>query len=244
MRASALEFRLRMVINTAIILLGFWAPWVEATSRRSLLEWLPLELGRMGWVSFTAAVPAVIILASVFSALSVLLRVWGTAYLGPATVQSLSMKAGAVVADGPYRTVRNPLYLGLWFMVVALAFLMPPTGALCAFALITFFLVRLTLGEEAFLAERLGEPYQAYLYSVPRFLPRLRSNLPSSGASPQWIRAVLAELTPIGIFIALALVSWTYNGSRMVQVILVSFGASLVVRALMPSMVKEDGSPA
>ena len=27
MRASALEFRLRMVINTAIILLGFWAPW-------------------------------------------------------------------------------------------------------------------------------------------------------------------------------------------------------------------------
>lgn len=236
MRATALEFRLRMIINTAIILLGFWAPWLETTSRRPLLEWLPLELSRMGWASFTVAVPAVIVVASIFAALSVLLRVWGTAYLGPATVHSLSMKAGTVVADGPYRIVRNPLYLGLWFMVIALAFLMPPTGALCTLVLITIFLMRLTLGEEAFLAGQLGEPYQAYLRTVPRLLPRLRSSVAASGARPQWIRAVLAELTPIGIFIALAFVSWTYNGSRMVQVILVSFGASLVVRALMPSM--------
>lgn len=239
MRASALEFRLRMIINTAIILLGFWAPWQETTNRRPLLEWLPLELSRLGLLSFSAAVPAVIVLASVFAALAVLLRVWGTAYLGPATVHSLSMKAGVVVADGPYRMVRNPLYLGLWCMVVALAFLMPPMGALCALVLITFFLIRLTLGEESFLAESLGEPYQAYLRAVPRFLPRLRSHLPSSGARPQWIRAVLAELTPIGIFVAIAGLSWTYNGSIMVRAILISFGASLIVRALMPSLAPE-----
>ncbi|HWE86973.1 MAG TPA: isoprenylcysteine carboxylmethyltransferase family protein [Terracidiphilus sp.] len=244
MRASALEFRLRMIINTAIILLGFWAPWQDAGSRRPLLEWLPLELSRMGLIRFSAAVPAVIVLASIFAALGALLRVWGTAYLGPATVHSLSMKAGAVVADGPYRAVRNPLYLGLWCMVAALAFLMPPTGALCAIVLLTLFIVRLTLGEESFLAERLDEPYQAYLHAVPRFVPRLRSSLPSSGARPHWLRAVLAELTPIGIFVAIAFVSWTYNVGLMAQVILVSFGLSLVVRALMPSLVKEDGSRA
>jgi protein-S-isoprenylcysteine O-methyltransferase Ste14 len=243
MRASALEFRLRMAINTAIILLGFWAPWQEAGSRRPLLEWLPLELSRIGLMRFSAAVPAVIVFASVFAALSVLLRVWGTATLGPATVHSLSMKAGAVVADGPYRALRNPLYLGLWCMVVALAFLMPPTGALCAVALVTFFLIRLTLGEETFLAERLGEPYQAYLRAVPRFMPRLRSSLPSSGARPQWLRAALAELTPIGIFVAIAFVSWTYNASLMVRVILVSFGISLVARALMPAT-EENSAPA
>ena len=56
-----------------------------------------------------------------------LLRVWGTAYLGTGTVNSLDMKAGSVVADGPYRYVRNPLYLGLWFMVAAMAFIMPVT---------------------------------------------------------------------------------------------------------------------
>ena len=235
MRASALEFRLRMLINAAIILLGMWAPWQEAARRRLLLEWLPLELSRLGWMSFSSAVPAVIIVASVVAALGALLRVWGTAYLGPATVQSFSMKAGAVVADGPYRYVRNPLYLGLWFMVAALAFLMPPSGALFSVVLITIFIVRLTLGEEVFLAARLGEPYQAYLRSIPRFLPRPRSGIASSGARPRWLHALLTELTPIGIFVAFAFFSWSYNDALMYRVILISFGLSLVVRALLPS---------
>jgi len=244
MRASALEFRLRMLINTVIIVLGFWAPWQETVSRRPLLEWLPLQLSRLGWMNFTSAVPVVIALASVVAALAALLRVWGTAYLGPATVNSLSMKAGAVVADGPYRYVRNPLYLGLWCMVAALAFLMPPSGAVCAVVLVTFFMIRLTLGEEAFLAARLGEPYKSYLRAVPRFLPRLRSSLACSGAHPHWLRSMLAELTPIGVFVAIAIVSWTYNGVLMGKVILVSFGASLIVRALMPAITKEQNSHA
>lgn len=244
MRASALEFRLRMLINTAIILLGFWSPWQEMATRRPLLEWLPLELGRMGWMSFATAVPAIIILASAIAALGAWLRVWGTAWLGPVTVQSFSMKAGAVVADGPYRYVRNPLYLGLWFMVTALAFLMPPSGALFSIALITIFIVRLTLGEEAFLSTRLGEPYQAYLRAIPRYLPRLRSSLPRSGARPHWLRAMLAELTPIGIFVAIAFASWSYNSALMLRVILISFGLSLVVRALLPRDGAESTPPA
>ena len=242
MRASALEFRLRMLINTAIILLGFWAPWQETVSRRSLLEWIPLQLSRLGWMSFSSAVPAVIVLASIVAFIGAVLRVWGTATLGPATVNSLSMKAGAVVADGPYRYVRNPLYLGLWCMVAALAFLMPPSGALCSMALITLFIVRLTMGEEGFLAERLGEPYQAYLRAVPRFLPRLRSRIATSGARAHWLRAILAELTPIGIFIAMAVVSWSYNGGLMVRVILIGFGLSLVVRAVLPATTSEKPS--
>ncbi len=240
MRASALEFRLRMAINTAIILLGFWAPWLGRGIHQTLLEWLPLELSRMGLMRFSAAAPAVLAVAAIFAALGALMRVWGTAYLGPATVNSLAMKAGSVVADGPYRYVRNPLYLGLWCMVAALAFLMPPGGALFSVCLITFFLVRLTLGEESFLAERLGGPYHAYLRAVPRLLPRLRSSIPSGGARPVWLRSILAELTPIGVFIAFAFVSWSYNADLMVRAILVSFGLSLVMRAMLP---RSDAEP-
>ncbi len=242
MRASALEFRLRMLINSAIIILGLWAPWQETASRRLLLEWLPLELSRMGWMSFSSAVPAVIALASGIAALGAWLRVWGSAYLGPATVQSFTMKAGGVVADGPYRYVRNSLYLGLWCMVAALAFLMPPSGALFSIVLITIFVVRLTLGEEAFLAARLGEPYQAYLRAIPRFLPLLRSGIASSSARPRWLRALLTELTPIGIFVAFAFSSWSYNAGLMFRVILISFGLSLIVRALMPSITSRPAS--
>src|SRR6266702_1739819 len=138
MRASAIEFRLRMVINAAIIILGFWAPWIETWGicrRMTLLEWLGLEVGRTGLVRFTVAVPVVIVVAALFAAVGATLRVWGTAYLGTGTVNSLHLKAGSVVADGPYRYLRNPLYLGLWCMVAAMAFIMPVTGALLAVVL-------------------------------------------------------------------------------------------------------------
>jgi protein-S-isoprenylcysteine O-methyltransferase Ste14 len=142
MKASALEFRLRMPINFTIVVLGFLAPWTGALgwgSRIPLLEWLPLELSRLGLLSFTVATPAVIVFAALLAAIGAILRVWGTAWLGPATVQHGQMKAGAVMADGPYRYVRNPLYLGLWFVFAALGFLMPPTGAMFTMVLVTVF---------------------------------------------------------------------------------------------------------
>ena len=136
MRASAIEFRLRVAITAVIVALGFWAPWIEAWDssigffqRMSLLEWLALESSRLGVVRFTLASPLVIMTGALIAALAVLLRVWGSAYLGAAIVNSGEMEAGTVVADRPYRYVRNPLYLGSWLIVVAMAFLMAPTGS-------------------------------------------------------------------------------------------------------------------
>ena len=97
MRASAIEFRLRMAINTAIIILGFWAPWIEAWGigrRITLLEWMALELGRTGLVRFTVAVPVVIVVGALFAAAGAALRVWGTAYLGTGAVTKVSVSCG------------------------------------------------------------------------------------------------------------------------------------------------------
>jgi protein-S-isoprenylcysteine O-methyltransferase Ste14 len=243
MHASKMEFRLRMLINVVIIILGFAAPWIEAFGigkRISTLEWLALELSRTGLVSFMVATPVVIVVAAIIAASAAMLRIWGTAYLGPATVTSLHMQAGTVMADGPYRYVRNPLYLGLWLMVAALAFLMPPTGSLVSLVLVSVFLVRLILSEEAFLSAQLGEPYRAYLNAVPRIIPRLRGALPASGSRADWLRAIAAEMTPIGVFLALAVFSWSYNQQMMVRVILICLGISLVTRALMPSVLRAE----
>jgi protein-S-isoprenylcysteine O-methyltransferase Ste14 len=249
MRASAIEFRLRMLINAIIIVTGFWAPWIgygNAWTRLgpyvALMEWLALRMSRMGLASFSASVPIAIAVAALCAALGAVLRVWGTAYLGSGTVHSLEMRAGAVVANGPYRYVRNPLYLGVWFMVAALAFLMPPSGALFAMVLITLFHLRLILGEEAFLTRQLGDPYLAYKRAVPRLIPRRREQPASAGEKPQWLRSFLTELTPIGVFVALAFFSWSYNNRLMVRVILISFGLSLVVRAML--MGKRSEAPA
>lgn len=243
MRASAIEFRLRMAINAVIIILGFWAPWIGAWGigrRISLVEWLALELSRSHAMSFAIATAVVMIVAALFAATSVMFRVWGSAYLGPSTVSNVNMIAGKVMADGPYRFVRNPLYLGLWFMVAAMAFVMPATGAVFTVALITLFIARLTLAEEAFLTEQLGEPYVAYLQAVPRFLPRLRGAPASAGAQPHWLRAVLTELTPIGVLVALVVYSRNYELTLAGRVLLVFFGASLVVRAFTPGAIKTE----
>jgi protein-S-isoprenylcysteine O-methyltransferase Ste14 len=237
MRASAIEFRLRMLIMVAIIAVGFWSPWIEQLDlgrRISLLEWLALMISRAGLLRFTYATPAVIVADSLLAALGVVLRVWGAAYLGYGTVQHAEMQAGAVMADGPYRYLRNPLYLGSWCMIAAMAFIMPPTGALFAVPLITLFLLRLILGEEAFLTEQLGEPYRAYLRAVPRLFPRLRAAPPAAGNKPHWFTSIVTELNPIGVFVTLAVLSWWYDNELMLKGILVGFGISLVVRAFMP----------
>jgi protein-S-isoprenylcysteine O-methyltransferase Ste14 len=243
MGASAIEFRLRMVINAAIIVLGFWAPWIEALHigrRMSLLEWLALEISRMGIVSFAVATPLLLIVAALIAAKAVLFRVWGTAYLGPSTVNSGNMMAGKVMADGPYRYLRNPLYIGVLCMVMAMAFLMPASGALVAIVLIAVFAVRLTLGEEAFLKKKIGEPYLAYQRAVPRFFPRLRGAPPPAGAKPHWLRASLAELTPIGVFVAIVVYAKNYDTELAGRIILIFLGASLVVRAVMPRSVSPE----
>lgn len=242
MRATAIEFRLRMTIMIVIVVLGFWAPWIELFNngaldlgrRISLLEWLALELSRTGMLSFAYATPVVIVVAALFAAAGAVLRVWGSAYLGYGTVHHAQMQAGAVMADGPYRYVRNPLYLGGWCMMAAMAFVMPPAGALFAMPLLTLFLFRLILGEEAFLSEKLGDSYRAYLRSVPRLIPRLRGALPPAGHKPHWGIAALTELNPIGVFITLAVLSWRYDNELMLKGILISLGISLVVKALVP----------
>ena len=243
MRASAFEFRLRVVIMVAVIAFGAWSPWIEMWGiggRISLLEWVSLETSRLGLLSFRAATPAVIVLSCVIALLAAVLRVWGTAWLGSGVVNNLEMQAGGVVAAGPFRYVRNPLYLGTWLMIAAISFTLPATGAAVTLALLSVFLLRLILGEEAFLASKLGEPYQLYRRAVPRLFPRLRSNVPAATGTPNWGRAVLAETNAIGIALILAVFSWRYDNDLMVRAIVVNFGVSLVLRAI----VVKDGAQA
>jgi protein-S-isoprenylcysteine O-methyltransferase Ste14 len=235
MRATAIEFRLRTIIILIIITLGFVLPWITGWSlgpRISLLVWPALELSRLGLLSFKAAIPVVIVVSALLAAAGACLRIWGSAYLGPATVTAPEMKAGGVMADGPYRHVRNPLYLGSWCMIAAIAFLMAPAGAMLCMVLLTVFFFRLILGEETFLTGKLGEPYREYLRAVPRLFPRLRCSLAPAGRKPRWIPAVISEVLSIGVFVTMAFLSWSYDGQLMRRAILVSFGVSLIVRGI------------
>jgi protein-S-isoprenylcysteine O-methyltransferase Ste14 len=78
------------------------------------------------------------------------------------------------VAVGPYRVVRNPMYLGVGSIVVGEAILfgsLPLVGYLALLALAWHLFV--VLWEEPSLERTFGEEYRAYRASVPRWLPRV-----------------------------------------------------------------------
>lgn len=78
----------------------------------------------------------------------------------------------SVVAAGPYRWVRNPIYLAAMLIVSGEAWLFGSTGVLlyaCGLALACHLLV---VGyEEPRLRARFGEPYEQYRHAVSRWIP-------------------------------------------------------------------------
>jgi protein-S-isoprenylcysteine O-methyltransferase Ste14 len=243
MKASALEFRLRFLIHVAVVVLGFWAPWNYAVHLdRAGSLWLPaaIALERTGWISLTGASNVLLGAAILLALAAAVLRTWGAAYLGSAVVQDTAMQAGRVVADGPYRYLRNPLYLGTWLHMFALGLLMPPSGAVFAVVLIGVEQLRLIGAEEEFLARTLGQAYLDYKAKVPSLLPSLRARVPASGARPAWGMAVLGEIYVWGVVAAFVTVGGRYNAGLVTQGVLIALGASLVARALVPKAARSE----
>ncbi len=146
-----------------------------------------------------------------------------------------AMHGDRVVAAGPYRYVRNPLYLGTFIHTLALAVLMPLSGAVLTIVLIGLFELRLAASEEAFLTEKLGAPYLAYCSKVPGLIPALTPQVPASPAQPKWPSAVLSEIYFLGVFVSFLTLGWRYNSLLVIQGVIVSIGLSLVSRAFSTS---------
>jgi protein-S-isoprenylcysteine O-methyltransferase Ste14 len=236
--AAAPAFRFRVFIFVSLYLIGFLAPWEFRSGHQSTL-WLAAStiLARGGWISLAAATVAVTLVSLACLVLGTILRVWGTAYLGSGVMRGAAMQGDAFVAAGPYRYVRNPLYLGSWLLALGVSVLMPPSGAaffLVAFSVFVLFLIR---AEERFLSAKQGEVYQQYRRNVPRLWPRLwkrtaGSHAASPAARPRWVQALWAETYPVAITLCFAVLAWRYNARILVQCVLICYGVSLVVRAL------------
>ncbi|QNI37007.1 methyltransferase family protein [Edaphobacter albus] len=238
MKATAWEFRLRYWIHLVIYVLGFTAPWDRWLHLDSIRTWQLMASwpARSKWLSFSNATIAVLAVGIVLALLAALLRTWGAAYMDASVVHHTAMHGEQVVADGPYRRVRNPLYDGMFLHTLALALLMPPSGAVFAIVLIGVFQLRLILAEEVFLTEKLGEPYRQYCSRVPRLLPALQPKIPGSGVQASWGMAFLSEIYMWGVFVSFAALGWRYNSMLILQGVIVSLGVSLVTRAFLPKM--------
>jgi len=98
--------------------------------------------------------------------------VWNFATVGDGT-PGLWDAPSRVVAAGPYRWVRNPIYLAALLIVGGEAWLFMSLPLLAyAGAMAVFFHLFVTGYEERRLSRRFGSTYLEYRRTVPRWIPR------------------------------------------------------------------------
>ncbi len=106
------------------------------------------------------------------AAAGLLLDVWAVVTFHRASTSPLPFRpTTAIVATGPYRFTRNPMYLGTCFLYIAFAFAF---GVICALALLPAVVVivdRLVIArEEPYLERKFGPAYRDYRARVRRWL--------------------------------------------------------------------------
>jgi len=135
------------------------------------------------------------------------LRVWGVAVVGKES-RTRGSGVGRLAMHGPYAYVRNPLYLGNFFLTLGVTFLSKLLWLIpVVVGLFVVQYVPIVLWEESVLAKKFGPQYAAYCQQVPRWLPRWRRQTPGSASIPyQWRPAFWSERSTFGILVLLVLV--------------------------------------
>jgi hypothetical protein len=113
------------------------------------------------------------------------------AYLPRGVPVDSAVRTDSLRVAGPYRHVRNPLYLGLLVISIGFAVLDRPVGALvlvAGSAALAIFLIR---SEEAAMQRRWGSSYAEYCRRVGALWPRCRAA--TGGAAPAAWAAALGE---------------------------------------------------
>ena len=195
MRATEFEFRHRFWFIILTYFAGFMCYRFDHTNAVDALAHLIFRRGDPHLESLAArhAIQGLFILSAVLVAAAAGIRTWGGAYLRAEVVFDTKVHSDRLVADGPYRHLRNPLYFGNMLLVVGIAFLASRTGAVVLALGNLFIVLRLIGREETALLREQGESYRAFLAAVPRLWPSLSARLPDGGLTPQWPQAFLGE---------------------------------------------------
>jgi len=193
MRATKFEFERRFWIIMAIYFAGFV---LSGNDHATFIVWLrhliapSIQRGTPEAETFARILIAV---GALLVFLAAAIRTWGAAYLRTDVVHDTAQHSEALVADGPFRYVRNPLYFANLPMAAGIGVLASRSGFVLLVLANWIFVYRLIFREEKALQENQGESYLAYCRSVPRFWPTLKPKVPSGNLAPQWGQAFAGE---------------------------------------------------
>jgi protein-S-isoprenylcysteine O-methyltransferase Ste14 len=192
-RATKFEFEKRFWIICAIYFIGFALSSIDHTSFiATIRHFIAPSIARDSPEAEQFA-RIVISIGALLVFLTAALRTWGAAYLRTSVVHDTAQHSDALVADGPFRYTRNPLYLANLPMAAGIGVLASLSGFIFLVLANWFFVYRLIFREEEALLQTQGESYRAYCRSVPRYWPSRRARLPTGNNQPQWAQAFAGE---------------------------------------------------
>jgi protein-S-isoprenylcysteine O-methyltransferase Ste14 len=191
--ATKFEFEKRFWIICAIYFVGFFLSVFDHTPFTVALRHLIAPSIAPGSPDAGRFARTVITIGALLVFLCAALRTWGAAYLRTAIVHDSAQHSDALVADGPFRYTRNPLYLASVPMAAGIGVLASLSGFIFLVVANWIFVYRLILREEGALRQSQGESYRAYCDTVPRFWPSLRRRVPTGNRRPQWVQALGGE---------------------------------------------------
>src|SRR5438309_2057770 len=225
MLASDFEFRHRTWFIFGIFCVGLACYSLDSqNSGEVLARSLRSHIALLQTLSLRSLVRALFLIATVIVAAGAVIRTWGEAYLRADVVHDSSVHTERLVADGPFRYTRNPLYFGLLVGVFGAAVLWSRTGWLVQMVLTIVFCYRLIFREEAELFRAQGENFLAYQGAVPRLVPALKPCVPASGAQPHWRESFAGQAVWWGFAAAQLAYAVTLRLSIAICVAAVGFG--------------------
>jgi len=189
--ATDFEFKYRFWIFGAIFFIAFFSYSVDHENvAAAFVDWIAKLRGTRAadWQYH-----AIFAIATLFCIANAMIRTWGTAYLNPEVMVDKRIHTSRLVADGPYRYLRNPLYFGNILLGIGFGLMASRIGFAILVLGMIIFDYRLILREEASILTSQGESYRAYCSAVPRLLLSVRPKLPSGGAKPNWSGGFLGE---------------------------------------------------
>ena len=190
MKATNWEFKNRALMFGLIIALAFLFYFLDpqnATAALANLLGPRLGINADLLARILFALAAVVLMAAAF------LRTWASAYLQSDVVYAADIQTRSLVADGPYRRVRNPLYFANLLMAIGLGAMTSRVGFFVLLLGMLLFCYRLILREEAELRAAQGESYEQYQKAVPRFWPALQPRVPPGHGQANWAAGFKAE---------------------------------------------------
>jgi protein-S-isoprenylcysteine O-methyltransferase Ste14 len=196
MPASDFEFRHRTWFIFGIFFIGLACYSFDPQySGEVLAKALRLRVEFLQQHRLQGIIRGLFLIASVIVATGAMIRTWGAAYLHADVVHDSSLRSERLVADGPFRYTRNPIYFGSLIAVFGAGLLFSRTGWILQTVIAVVFCYRLIFREERELFRGQAEGFAAYCRAVPRLMPSPRPRVAASGARPHW-RGTFAGQTP------------------------------------------------